>query len=170
MVCGVDPGAVLLGVPFGDVAPGVVLVPGVAGEVEPGAVVFGVPFGDVDPGVVAPGVAPGAVDPGAVVFGVVPGAPFAGAPLGEVEPGAVAFGAVPFGDVEPGVVCVEPWGGVAVPAGAVVLGAELCPELPVPLAGAVPPDPVLCAANHAPQDRTTESNVNLLMTFIIPSR
>ena len=157
----VVPGVVVLGAPLGEVDPGTVVEPGVAfGEVLPGAVVLGAPFGDVD-GVVAPG----EVEPGAV-----------GAAFGEVDPGVVAFGDVPFGEVEPGVLCV-PDGGVAVPAGGVAVpgagvaapGVAVCPAVPEPPAGAVPPEGEVCAVTHTAQNRITESVVMFFVDVMFPS-
>jgi len=100
------------------------------GEVVPGLFGVDVP-GAFVPGEVLFGTPPGVVDPGAFGFcGVVSGAPAGGV-------------AVPAGGV------AVPAGGVAVPAGGVAApGVELCPAVPEPPAGAVPPEGELCATTQ----------------------
>jgi len=109
----------------------------------------------VDPGVEDPGfVEPGVVEPGVVVFGV---------PLGEVDPGVVC--GVPAGGVAvpAGGVAVLA-GGVAVPAGGVAApGVELCPAVPDPPAGAVPPAGALCATTQLVQHKITDSIVSFVI-------
>ncbi|HEV2398371.1 MAG TPA: hypothetical protein VGS27_15620 [Candidatus Sulfotelmatobacter sp.] len=166
----------------GLVEPGVlgVVVPGVLGFVEPGSVVPGfvapglfapgllVLFG-LPPGVVAPGLEGlcGFI-PGFVPFGdvAVPGVPF---PAGGVAVPAGGVAVLPGGvAVVPGAVVV-PAGGVAVPAGGVAApGAELCPAVPVPPPGAVPPAPVLWATTQLPQQRITASNVSFVVDILLP--
>jgi len=136
---------------------------------------------DVPPGLELPG-APGVtvfgvVELGVVVFGVVV--------LGVVLLGLAVVGVVVLGVVVPGVVCVVsgvegvvlcgvvvagvvpacgvavPVGDVGVPAGAP--GVELCPAVPGPPAGAVPPAGELCATTQLPQNKITESKVSLVI-------
>lgn len=94
---------------------------------------------------------------------------------GEFEPGTVVFG-VPLGDVDPGVVCGVPAGGVAVPAGGVAVlaggvavpaggvagdpGVDVCPA-DEPPAGRAPPEGAACATAQLAQHNTTESNASL---------
>jgi hypothetical protein len=106
-------------------------------------------------GCVVPGVAElGELDPGALVFGV---------PLGEVDPGVVCAGGVVCPGVAwPGVVWGPvPVGGFTLPVGGVAVepGAELCPALLDPPAGAAPPGAAWATAQLA-QHNTTESNVS----------
>jgi hypothetical protein len=100
--------------------------------------------------------------------------------VGEFEPGTVVLG-VPLGDVEPGVVCGVPTGGVAVPAGGVaglpggvaVLpggvagepgvgepGVEACPADPGLPAGGAPPEGAACATAQLAQHSTADSNAS----------
>lgn len=130
---------------------------------EPGNVPHGDPLGVV-PGVfvvlgltvegcVVPGVAGlGELDPGALVFGV---------PLGEIDPGVVCPGVVGV-VVWPGLVCdAVPVGGFTLPVGGVAVepGAELCPALLDPPAGAAPPGAAWAIAQLA-QHNTTAINVS----------
>ena len=93
--------------------------------------------------------------------------------FGEFEPGTVVFG-VPLGDVDPGVVCGLPVGGVVVPVCAEVLpvggftepvggadgeAVELCPALLEPPAGAAARG-ALCATAQLAQHNTTESKLS----------
>jgi hypothetical protein len=198
-------GEVLL--PLGDATgghgvPGVGLIPGLLGDVPllpwlpvlPGVDGFELdePEFGVEPGVefVAPGRVPQGEPlgepPGLFgVFGltvdgcvVLPGVGL----VGVVEPGTVVFG-VPLGDVDPGVVCWVPAGGVAVPAGGVAVlaggvaglaggvavpaggvagepGVEDCPAFPEPLAGGGPPEGAVCATAQLAQHSTTDSNAS----------
>jgi hypothetical protein len=126
------PGKVPQGEPLGEV-PGVFVVLGLT----------------VEGCVVLPGVAELCeLDPGALVFGV---------PVGEVDPGVVWLGVV-----WPVVVCgTVPVGGFTLPVGGVAVepGAELCPALLAPPAGAAPPGAAWAIAQLA-QHNTTESNVS----------
>jgi hypothetical protein len=141
--------------------------------VEPGNVPHGVPLGEL-PGFF--GVL-GTVD-GCVVL---PGAGVAG---------TVVFG-VPLGNVEPGVVCGVPAGGVAVLAGGVAVlaggvaglaggvavpaggvagepGVEDCPGLAEPPAGGAPPAGAVCATAQLAQHSTTDSKANFGFDIISP--
>jgi hypothetical protein len=95
--------------------------------------------------------------------------------VGEFEPGTVVFG-TPLGDVEPGVVCGVPAGGVAVPAGGVAVlpggvavlaggvagdpGVEVCPADPGLPAGGAPPEGAACATAQLAQQSTADSNAS----------
>jgi hypothetical protein len=118
------------------------------GELPGFVVVLGL---TVDGCVVLPGVgALGEFEPGTVVFGV---------PLGEVDPGVVC--GLPVGGVV-GLVCGEvlPVGGFTEPVGGVDGEAvELCPALLEPPAGAAPPG-ALCATAQLAQHNTTENKVS----------
>jgi len=139
------------------------------GAVVPGDVVFGAPLGEVLPGLCVFGVGGLVVPSGVVVvFGVpVPGA---AVPAGGVAvPGGGVGGPAGGVAVLPGGVAVPGPGtgaavvGEAVPAGGVAApGVELCPAVPDPPAGAVPPAGALCATTQLAQHRITDNNTNFV--------